>query len=106
MSSFPILHLVIGIIFIYFLLSITCSSAVELFFSLLNTRAKLLTKWLIKIFDKPALDSSGQPITEKDKDGSDKKGKDNKPIYRTVGQEIADHCMTTALSDTGTSTTY
>lgn len=93
MISFPILDLVIGMIFIYFLLSIISSSAVELWFSLLNTRASLLTKWLLQIFDKPALDSNGNP-----------KSDGGKQI--TVGQEIMDHCITTALSKTGKSTTY
>ncbi|MEP6466808.1 MAG: hypothetical protein ABJB05_10915 [Parafilimonas sp.] len=88
MSSFPILDLVIGMIFIYFLFSIICSSAVELWFSILNTRANLLTKWIVQIFDKPALNSDGTPAKI------------------TVGQSIVDHCMVTALSKTGKSTSY
>ena len=81
MSGFPILDLVVGIIFIYFLLSIICSSAAELWFSLLKTRARLLEQWVRKIFDKPALDSQGNPALNPD--GS----------IVTLGQSIIDHCM-------------
>ncbi|TAM95232.1 MAG: hypothetical protein EPN39_15655 [Chitinophagaceae bacterium] len=88
MSSFPILDLVIGIIFIYFLLSIICSSAVELFLSIFKSRAGLLENWLKQIFNLPALDSEG------------------KPLNVSVGQAIMDHCMVTALSKKGTSTSY
>ena len=94
MSGFPIVDLVIGMIFIYFLLSIICSSAVELLFSLLKTRAALLEAWLLKIFDRPALDSQGNPL--KNSNGS----------TITLGQAIMDHCMTTALSAKGKSTSY
>ncbi len=88
MSSFPILDLVIGIIFIYFLLSIICSSAVELFLSIFKSRASLLENWLKQIFNQPALDSEG------------------KPLNVSVGQAIMDHCMVTALSKKGESTSY
>lgn len=94
MSSFPILDLVIGMIFIYFLLSIICSSAAELWFSMLRTRARLLEEWLKKIFDQPSLDSQGKPLL-------DSKGK---PV--SLGQAIMDHCMTTALTSTGKAPTY
>src|SRR5262245_49803060 len=94
MSGFPILDLVVGMIFIYFLLSIICSSAAELWFSILKTRARLLEQWVKKIFDKPALDSQGNPA--KNADGS----------TVTLGQSIIDHCMTTALSEKGKSTAY
>jgi len=93
MSSFPILDLVVGIIFIYFLLSIICSSAVELWFSIRNTRGRLLAQWLIRIFDTQALDSNGIP-----------KIKNGKPV--SVGQAIMDHCMVTALSKDGKSGSY
>ena len=93
MSSFPILDLVIGMIFIYFLLSIICSSAVELWFSILNTRAKLLAQWLTQIFDSPALDSNGKPVLVLDKDGKPKAavGADKKPKLAVDknGQKIA-----------------
>lgn len=88
MSSFPILDLVIGIIFIYFLLSIICSSAVELFLSIFKSRASMLEDWLKQIFNLPALDSEG------------------KPLNVSVGQAIMDHCMVTALSKKGKSTSY
>lgn len=94
MSGFPILDLVLGMIFIYFLLSIICSSAVELWFTLLKTRARLLEQWLKRIFDSPALDSHGMPIVDKS----------NKSV--TIGQAIMDHCMVTALSQKGKSTSY
>lgn len=88
MSSFPILDLVIGVIFIYFLLSIICSSAVELFLSIFKSRAGLLENWLKQIFNLPALDSEG------------------KPLNVTVGEAIMNHCMVTALSKKGKSTSY
>jgi len=88
MSSFPILDLVIGIIFVYFLLIIICSSAVELFLSIFESRAGLLEDWLKQIFNLPALDSAG------------------KPLNISVGQSIMDHCMVTALSKRGKSTSY
>jgi hypothetical protein len=142
MSGLTILDLVIGMIFIYFLLSVICSAAVELWFSVLNTRANLLTKWLIKVFDKPALDSSGKPIPVLDKAGTPiyKKDSAGKPLRKkdingndipvkdengntkrdikgdieyeyelitnSVGTEILNHCITTALSKTGKSTSY
>src|SRR3954470_22051991 len=93
MSSFPILDLVVGMIFIFFLLSIICSSAVELWFSINGTRAKLLTQWLMRIFDSQALDSKGNPLMQ-----------DGVPV--SVGQAIMDHCMVTALSKKGESTSY
>lgn len=88
MSGFPILDLVVGMIFIFFLLSIVCSSAVELWFSIWRTRASLLEKWLRRIFDSPALRSDGTPAGI------------------SVGQAIMDHCTATALSDKGKSPTY
>lgn len=94
MSGFPILDLVLGMIFIYFLLSIICSSAVELWFTILRTRANLLEKWLRNIFDKPALNSQGEPLLDAG----------NSPI--TLGQAIMDHCMVTALSGKGRATSY
>ncbi|MEO6549037.1 MAG: hypothetical protein ABIN94_13605 [Ferruginibacter sp.] len=93
MSGLPILDLVVGMIFFYFLLSIICSSAVELWFSICNTRARLMEQWLKRIFDMQAMDSNGIPKFE-----------GNKPV--SVGQEIMNHCMVTALSKTGKSTSY
>jgi hypothetical protein len=94
MSGFPILDLVVGLIFIYFLLGIICSSATELWFSMLRTRARLLEQWVKTIFDRQSLDSQGNPALNAD--GS--------PV--TLGQAIIDHCMTTVLSKKGKSTSY
>jgi len=94
MTGLSILDLVVGMIFIYFLLSIICSSLIELLFAFLKTRAKLLGEWLRKIFDQPALDSQGDPL--KNPDGT----------AISLGQAIMDHCMTTALTPKGKSTTY
>jgi len=78
MSSFPIIDLVVGMIFIYFLLSIISSSAVEMILTGFRIRARVLEEWLITIFDK----------TIKKPDGSE----------TSLGQEIMDHCAVTALS--------
>jgi len=88
MSGFPILDLVVGMIFIYFLLSIICSSAVELWLSMRRTRARVLEKWLGDIFQSNALKADGTPLG------------------KTVGQAIMDHCMVTGLSKTKRSPTY
>lgn len=85
MSSFPILDLVAGMIFIYFLLSIISSSAVEIGLTLLRVRAKFLGKWLLTIFDKPVQTMSGEVI---------------------LGQAIMDHCSITALSGQGRAPSY
>lgn len=94
MKVFPIFDLVIGMIFIYFLLSVICSSAVELWLTVRRTRARLLQKWLKAIFNLQALDPYGIPMV-------DEKGK---PIC--VGQAIVDHCMVIALSPKGKSNSY
>jgi hypothetical protein len=86
MSSFPILDLVIGLIFIYFLLSIICSSVVEMALTFFKIRAKNLETWLRTIFDKDVTQPDGAKVK--------------------LGQAIMDHCSVTALSDTGKSTSY
>jgi len=53
MSSFPILDLVIGMIFVFFLLSIISSSAVEIVLTVQKIRAKMLEAWLVEIFKEP-----------------------------------------------------
>jgi cell division protein FtsB len=88
MSGFPILDLVVGMIFIFFLLSITCSSAVEIWFTIGRTRASMLERWLRSVFDAPALKSDGTPAGI------------------SVGQAIMDHCTAKALSGKGRSPTY
>lgn len=85
MSGFPIIDLIAGIIFVYFLLSIISSSVVEMLLTAANARAKLLGEWLYKIFDKPV-----------------QVGDHQEPL----GQAIMDHCSVTALSGKGKSPSY
>jgi hypothetical protein len=89
MSGFPIIDLVVGMIFLYFMLSIICSSFVEILLSFFKIRAKILTRWLKNIFNLPALDSDGR-----------------KQERVKLGQAIIDHCLTTVLSKKGNATTY
>jgi hypothetical protein len=86
MSGFPILDLVIGMIFIYFILSIISSTVVEIILTAKRIRARLLEKWLLTIFDKKMKQPDGTEIT--------------------LGQAIMDHCSVTALSKPGESTSY
>lgn len=86
MSSFPILDLVIGMIFIYFLLSIICSSAVEMILTGLRVRAKVLQEWVCTIFDTKIKKTDGTETT--------------------LGQEIIDHCAVTVLSKKGGPPSY
>ncbi|HUC82003.1 MAG TPA: hypothetical protein VMR70_13890 [Flavisolibacter sp.] len=86
MSGFPILDLVLGIIFIYFLLSIISSSVVEIVMTVKRTRAKVLTEWLLRIFDTQITTIGGQTAK--------------------MGKEIMDHCALTALSKTGKAPSY
>jgi hypothetical protein len=88
MSGFPILDLVAGMIFIYFMLSIVCSSAVEIILTFMNARAAVLAKWLKLIFDKEV----APKINE------------TPPI--NLGQAIMDHCSVTALSGKKQSPSY
>lgn len=87
MSSFPILDLVVGMIFLFFLLSIICSSAVEMIMTVFKIRAKNLSLWLETIFDKPIITHSNGTTT-------------------SLGQAIMDHCTVTALSDKKSSPAY
>jgi hypothetical protein len=86
MSGFPILDLVVGIIFIYFLLSIISSSALEIVLTAFKLRAKMLESWLKTIFDKPY----PQPGEKK----------------TTLGKVIMDHCSVTALSGEDAAPSY
>jgi len=52
MTGFAILDLVIGIIFIYFLLSILCSAVQEIISGILRWRATTLNDWLRDAFEK------------------------------------------------------
>ena len=85
MSGFPIIDLIAGIIFVYFLLSIVCSSVVEIILTGLKARSKLLEEWLYKIFDKQV--QVGKTTV-------------------SLGQAIMDHCSVTGLSEKGKSPSY
>jgi hypothetical protein len=91
MSGFPILDLIAGLIFIYFLTSIISSSAVEILLTLANLRAKTLTKWLKTIFSQTVNVPGDTPGTPK-----------TAPLF----EAIMDHCALTALSGKGKSTAY
>lgn len=86
MSDFPILDLVLGMVFIYFLLSVISSSIVEISLTILKARAKVLEEWLITVFNKEV----------------------NKPNGTTtsLGQAIIDHCAAVALSRPGVPPSY
>lgn len=82
MSGFPIIDLVVGMIFIFFLLSIMSSSVVEIIQTISKARAKVLEAWLLKIFDKNvSLPNNGGTVR--------------------LGQAIMDHCAAIALSEKG-----
>lgn len=84
MNGFPVLDLVVGTIFIYFLLSIICSAAIEMVLTMGKFRAKMLEEWLLVIFNKPI--TPGGKVK--------------------LGQAIMDHCSTTALSKEKKATAY
>jgi hypothetical protein len=86
MSSFPILDLVVGVIFIFFLLSIICSSIVEMILTVRRVRAQVLGKWLLSIFDTKITTGQNQQVP--------------------LGQAIMDHCALTALSPKGAAPSY
>jgi hypothetical protein len=85
MSGLTIIDLIAGMIFIYFLLSIICSSVVEIILTYVNARSKILAEWLTGIFDKPV-----------------QEGNASVPL----GQAIMDHCAVTALSGKGKAPSY
>jgi len=86
MSGFPILDLVIGLFFIFFLLSIISSSIVEIVLTVTMVRAKILGEWLLRIFDTEITDAKG--------------------IKTPLGQVIMNHCALTALSPTNKAPSY
>lgn len=86
MSSFPILDLVIGMIFIYFLLSIICSSMVEIVQTIVKARSRILYRWLFRIFDQPIVINGGTPVR--------------------LGIAIMDHCSAMVLSTQKKSPSY
>ena len=85
MSGFPIIDLVVGMIFIYFLLSIICSSVVEIALTYVKARSTLLEEWLKGIFDKQVQEGNSTV---------------------SLGQAIMDHCGVTALSGKGKAPSY
>ncbi len=86
MSGFPILDLLLGLVFIFFILSIISSAVVEVVMTKMNYRSKILTRWLMTIFDKQLMQPDGNIIK--------------------LGQAIADHCLTTALAKEGQATSF
>lgn len=86
MSSFPILDLVVGVIFVFFLLSVICSSIVEMVLTFKRVRAVVLGRWLLTIFDTKVINAKGEEVS--------------------LGQEIMDHCALTALSPQGKAPAY
>jgi hypothetical protein len=84
--GFPILDLILGLIFIFFVMSIISSAVVEAILTQRKFRSKILTKWLMTIFDKQLMQPDGKVMK--------------------LGQAIADHCLTTALTKTGQSTSF
>lgn len=86
MSGFPILDLVVGIIFMFFLLSIICSSIVEMILTVKRVRAKVLGQWLLTIFNTEVMNAKNERVP--------------------LGKEIMDHCALTALSPSGRAPAY
>lgn len=87
MSGFAILDLVIGLIFIFFLLSIMCSSILELIANFINMRANTLRRWFIATF------------SEKLRNGQVGTG-------NTLGAEILNHTLIYNLTKAGRKLSY
>lgn len=87
MSGFAILDLVIGIIFIYFLLSIMCSAIMEVISNIGNMRARTLGKWFVTNFPEKVMKTDGE------------KG-------RTLGKEILSHSLIQNLTKVGRKLSY
>src|SRR4051794_16720157 len=92
MSGFPILDLVVGLIFIYSLLSIVSSSALEIVLTVFKLRAVMLEKWLLTIFAKPYNRTGAVPAAG--------------VTLPKLGEAIADHCSVTALSGKSKTPSY
>jgi hypothetical protein len=86
MSGFPILDLVIGLIFIYFLMSIMCSAIIEVISNMFNMRAKILGKWFVSNFSQIVMND----------------GEKNK----TLGKAILSHSLIQNLTRTGRKLSY
>src|SRR5215831_5307251 len=87
MSYFPILDLVAGMIFIYFLLSIVNNSLLEIIYSFTDARAIMFRKWLESLFSAIVNNPSTQQKI---------------PLW----QAIADHDSTNGLSAPKKPTNY
>jgi hypothetical protein len=86
MSGFPILDLILGLVFIFFVMSIISSAVVEIILTKFRFRNKILTQWLLTIFDKKIMQPDGTIVK--------------------LGHAISDHCVTTALAKSGQSTSF
>jgi hypothetical protein len=62
MDSFAFLDLVIGLTFIYFILSITCSALLEIISGFFNFRGLLLRRWIMRTFTCEGTDVVGSAI--------------------------------------------
>ena len=64
MSNFPIIDLVAGLIFIYFLLSIVVNVVIEIVLTASRARSKVLGEWLLTTFSKQVVsfDSNGNTV--------------------------------------------
>ena len=81
MSPLPILDLIAGLIFVYFLLSVINNSIIEIISSYLKTRSAFLERWLITTFSAR---------------GGDK----------ILAEEIMDHPLLNGLTAKGKATSY
>ncbi len=79
MGSFQILDLVVGVIFIYFLLSIICSSIIEMANNLSKVRAKMLEQWITDNFNHENSQLGSHLLDTASIDGLTLKGR--KPSY-------------------------
>ncbi len=63
-TTFPILDLILGMVFIYFLLSVMMNSALEIFLSISKMRASILQEWLVQTFktNETAITNLGKDI--------------------------------------------
>src|SRR5438045_8382034 len=54
--TFPIIDLVAGMIFIYFLLALVNNSCIELYSAFIKLRASMLKKWIVSAFGNASID--------------------------------------------------
>ncbi len=66
MSNFPILDLVVGMIFVYFLLGVITNAIIEIILTIFRARADILKQWLLKTFNRDiaSFDDKGNLITK------------------------------------------